>query len=132
MERSMEFLSGVGMIVGPRGHRRWPDELKAQIVAETLAVGVTVNAVARRYDLRPNHLSEWRRLAREGRLVLPAPEPEADFAPVIVREEIAASPAQMAQGGTLDLICGAICVRLNSATPAGRIAEIAHALNAVT
>lgn len=132
MEHSAEFLSEV--IVGPRGQRRWPDDVKARIVAETLEPGTTVNEVARRYDMRPNHLSEWRRLAREGKLVLPAlPEPEADpgpmFAPMVI--EGLTDRAQGAGDATLEIVCGDVVIRLNGSTPAARIAEIVRALTEV-
>ena len=132
MERSTEFLKDVGVVIGPRGHRRWPDALKARIVAETLVAGATVRDVAARYDLRPNHLSSWRRLAREGKLVLPAlPEPEADsgpvFAPIVVEPltERTVEPG----GATFEIVCGDVSIRLDAATPAARIAGIVRALN---
>jgi len=127
MERATEVLIENGVVIGPKGHRRWPDELKAQIVAETLVDGATVSAVARRYDMRPNHLSEWRRMAREGKLVLPTVPEEVEFTSLVVREET--PPAPLSSSGTLDLIRGEVTVRLDATTPVGRIAEIAHALN---
>ena len=129
MERSTEFLTDIDVVVGPRGHRRWPDAVKARIVAETLVDGATVRDVAARYDVRANHLSSWRRLAREGKLVLPAlPEPEPAFVPMVVEELTERTVA--AGGATLEVVCGDVVIRLDTATPAARIAEIVRALDA--
>ena len=129
MERSTEFLTDLDVVVGPRGQRRWPDALKARIVAETLVEGATVRDVAGRYDLRPNHLSEWRRRAREGTLVLPAlPAPEPAFAPMVV--EKLTDRAVAAENATLEIVCGDVVIRLDATTPAARIAEIVRALGA--
>lgn len=61
-------------IVEPRrrGNRSWPVEVKARIVAESFQPGVRVVDVARRHDLVPHQLSDWRRQARQGLLPLPS------------------------------------------------------------
>ena len=128
MKRSVDVLSQIDLIVGPKGKRHWPEALKARIVAETLVEGATVNAVARRYDMRPNHVSEWRRLARTGKLVLPAVSEDIGFAPIFLHQDPVAEPALTATA--LDVIRGEVTVRLDAATPAVRIAEIVRALNA--
>lgn len=96
------FLTALGVEVFASGQRRWPDHVKAQAVAETLEPGATVSGVAARYEIMPSQLTAWRRLAKEGKLVLPAVEVnEAVFAPLVVCDEItAASEAEPPSAGT--------------------------------
>jgi transposase len=125
-ERSMEAVGFVELLAAPAAKRRWSDEAKGRIVAETLAPGVTVNEVAREHGLKANHLSSWRTLARKGKLVVPEVAGAEFTAPV-------ASPlavASAATTATIDLIIGPVTVRLDAATPAARVAELAVALRA--
>lgn len=126
MGATSEFLAMV-----PRradGKRNWPPELKARIVAETLIEGETVNAVAKRYELIPSTVSDWRRMARQGKLVLPNLE-GMDFVPVAVEASAPlVEPFPVTSASTLDVIKGDVTVRLDAASPAARIAEIARAL----
>ena len=124
---STEILNEIDVISGSRGHRRWPDELKAQIVAETLVEGATVNSVARRHDIRPNHLSQWRRMAQDGKLVLPAVPEDVEFTPIAIHKEPISLPASTS---AIEIVTGHITLRLDTKTDAGRIAQIVHALNA--
>src|SRR6201997_2187405 len=48
--------------------RRWSDDVKAQIVAESYARGAVVSEVARRHEISPQLLSAWRKAARQGLL----------------------------------------------------------------
>ena len=121
---STEFLNEIDVISGSRGRRRWPDELKAQIVAETLVDDATVNSVAHRHDIRPNHLSQWRRMARDGKLLLPAVPEDVEFAPIAIHEEPLPTSTS-----AIEIVTGHITLRLDTKTHAGRIAQIVHALN---
>lgn len=66
------FVGRCEVVEPRRKNRRWPDDVKARIVAESLQPGVRVVDVARHYDMQAHHLFEWRRQARQGLLTLPA------------------------------------------------------------
>lgn len=134
-----EFFRDYGVEVRANGQRRWPDEVKAQIVSESLRPGVTVNAVAARYGLRANHLSEWRSRARDGRLVLPAVKDDGFcFAPVVVLDDGVVPPVPTVSGpcdkpeaqlsSPVEIAIGQVTIRLGGDTGSARIAEIVRAL----
>ncbi len=78
--------------------------------------------------MRRNHLSEWRRMAREGKLVLPNLE-GLSFVPVAIEEPAATFPDMPeTELGVIDVLKGDVTIRLAQDTPAARIAEIAAAL----
>jgi transposase len=67
----------VDIRVGVGRRRRWTDEAKGRIVAESYAPGAVVSEVARRHDISPQHLFVWRKAARAGLLSLPPDEAPA-------------------------------------------------------
>jgi len=66
------FDGCIEVVQRTRGYRRWPDDVKARIVAESFQLDARVVDVARRHGLAAHQLSDWRRRARQGGLVLSA------------------------------------------------------------
>ena len=126
METSLEFLTTSKP--GREAHRHWPDEIKAKIVSESLRPGTTVNEVAQRYGLRANSLSTWRTMARQGKLILPAPEDAVEFAAVIVDPLVSEPPPKAV--GRPEIVFGQVIIRLEEGASVARIAAIARALSA--
>jgi transposase len=126
METTRELLTSRAVPGGGRRPRRWPDEMKARLVAETLRPGVSVNEVARRAGVKANHLSSWRTLARRGKLILPAPEAEVEFSALVVSE-----PAPVAAGPLAlrpEILVGNVTIRLEDGASADRLAAVVRAL----
>ncbi|TJZ83102.1 transposase [Paracoccus hibiscisoli] len=123
----MEAIGFVELLAAPAAKRRWSDEAKGRIVAETLVAGVSVNEVARRHSLKANHLSAWRTLARKGKLVVPEIA-GAEFGSPVAWPEQTKTPVTR----PIDLIIGSVMLRLDATTPADRVAELVLALQART
>jgi len=75
------------------GRKRWPDDLKARIAAESLEPGAIVTDVARRHGCRPQQVHDWRRRARLGQLVLPASADTLSFVPLVSESPLPAATA---------------------------------------
>jgi transposase len=130
MPTPIEFLTtGRG---GRRRYRRRSDEEKALVVAQTLEAGAGVREVAARTGLRANHLSAWRRLARDGKLVLPAPDEPMEFAALTVAWSWPAASARVpgADPGPVEIVVGAVTIRLEPDAAPERVAAVARAVAA--
>ena len=121
--RGAKGVSRIEVLDGPTGRRRWPDDLKARIVAESFQPGARVCDVAAKYGLIARHLSGWRGQARKGELVVPV-----DVAPTFV--PLVIEPLADASAGTGVIrveICGAVLHVMPDCSPE-RVAALAAAL----
>jgi transposase len=105
------------------GRRLWSTEQKGRIVRESLAPGARVADVARKYGLRSQQLTHWRRAARSGRLALVTDEP-AEFVEIAL-EDLAAHRKTEAK---IEIVVGKVLLRLERDVASTRIAEIVKAL----
>src|ERR1700724_2979417 len=72
-------------VIETGARRRWTPEEKQRIVAESFGAPRIVSATARRHGLSNSQLFTWRRLAREGKLVVE--DDAAAFVPAVVAPE---------------------------------------------
>ncbi|MCP4933742.1 MAG: transposase [bacterium] len=119
-------VSRLEVIEGPTGRRRWPDDVKARLVGESFQEGVRVCDVARRNGLNPQHLSTWRKLAREGKLALNLSDGPT-FAALVVDESVSSVPTDTVPV-PVEIEVPGVIVRLAANSSAERIAAIATAL----
>ncbi len=109
--RRLEVIPGVGR------RRRWTDEDKARIVAESLDPATTSSAVARHYGLHASQLFVWRQqLAASAAREAPA------FVPVVVAEDGAAAPAEMA--GRMEIALGPAVIRVGADVDAAALRRV--------
>ena len=129
--RGSKGVSRIEVLDGPTGRRRWPDDLKARIVAESFQPGARVCDVAAKYGLIARHLSGWRGQARKGELVVPidAVDTAPTFVPLVI-EPFAAAAASADTGVIRVEICGAVLHVAPDCSPE-RAATLAAALRKV-
>ena len=116
--RRFEVITGVGR------RRRWSDEDKARIVAESLDPATTASAVARRYGLHPSQLFVWRQ-----QLAASTGRQAPGFVPVVVAEDGAATSPETA--GRIEVALGPAVVRVGADVDAAalrRVLEVVRGL----
>src|SRR5437763_4696494 len=85
-------MARIEVITGIERQRRWSEEQKRAIVAESFAPGAVVSEVARRADVSPGQIYRWR---QEVRVAV------AGFAPLL----IAAPDSSVVPGGDSSQSC---------------------------
>jgi transposase len=127
------FDGQIEIVRQTRGYRRWPDDVKARIVAESFQPGVRVADVARRHGLASHQLSDWRRQARQGLLALPAEmmagvaeDGEPAFVPVMVASE--EKDKRPADGSITIEFSGGVMMRVPGDIPDDRVMALVRAL----
>ena len=116
--RRIEVITGVGR------RRRWTDEEKAWIVAESLDPATTVSAVARRYGLHASQLFVWHR-----QLAAPTVREAPAFVPVVVTED---GTALAEASGRIEIALGPAVVRVGADVDAAALRRVLEVVRDLT
>ena len=119
-------MARVEVITGAERRRRWSEEQKRAIVAESLARGAIVSEVARRADVGPGQIYRWRQELRAvadgfARVLIAPPEMPAAKA--------AADSAACGEPAIEVEFAGKVRVRIPGSVPAGLAAAVVKALS---
>lgn len=121
----MEVITGVGR------RRKWPDDFKAKIVAESLEPGVVVSQVARRHGLTPQQLFGWRNQMRSASPATEAPQ----FAPVVVAPEAALTPMKPDSSedrGLIEIVLKTAVIRVRVVVTEETLTSVLRAVKATS
>jgi transposase len=128
----------VEVFTEPERRRDWPDETKIAIVAESLAPGVNISAVARRHGLNPQQLFGWRKRLRDEAAAMieraqMGAEPALAFAPAVLDMAVPTTPnvpppPSSPPDGTIEVSVGPAMVRIRGAADPKTLALVFKAL----
>jgi transposase len=131
------------VVTDPARRRRWSENEKGRIVAETLAPGASVSEVARRWQVCPQQVFTWRREAREGHLVLPGAASAPSFVPLVPlvpeapviatgsrREAVPDQAVRPAGGPCIETRLGGAVVRVSVGADGALLTQVLRAVRA--
>jgi transposase len=137
MESVSDDAKGIGyrrieVLTGPGRRRKWSEDAKARIVAEPAEPGARVTEVARRWQVSPQQVFDWRREARKA-LASAAAAVEPSFVPVMpelpaIRPESASSPAR--PGASIEVKLAGAVLRIPPGTDAELLTAVLRAIRA--
>ena len=119
------YAGRIEVISGLTGRRRWPDDLKARIVAASFLPGARIADLARAHGTTRWQIYTWRRLARKGLLVLPAAVADAPaFAAVVVGDTAAAEKVV----AVVEIVLGDLVIRAPQDAGEAHLARVIRAV----
>jgi transposase len=121
----IDIRTGIGR------RRRWSDEAKGRVVAESYDPGAVASEVARRHDITPQHLFAWRKAARAGRLVLPAAGLPM-FVPVVTAVGDPGARTATHRAGSVVIEIAGAAVRADPGIDLGWLRDVLRAVKAAT
>ena len=122
----------VEVLTGPGRRRKWSDDDKARIVAEAAQPGVVVSEVARRWQVTPQQVFDWRRQARRA-LAAAVAQAEPAFVPIVpagpsAMSDPAAPPAS--SGVAVEVALAGAVVRVSPGVDPALLAVVLRAVRA--